>query len=202
MLRDCLEAIRLICNPSEKLPAHITVRGPYRGKINVSGINNRLAGHRVTIDRVGNFFDSGQNTVFFRCRSPILKEIWKKPDFPFNPHITIYDGTSPEFAGDLYSVVDQYNYNVDFEVEKLFPLSSRRGQASFGLYSDFNSELVSEIANEPVEPAMVQDMPHEWRLPIIGKICEYLSPMNKLYRSERTSHQENLKTLNINYDEG
>lgn len=54
--------------------------------------------------KVGNFFDYGQNTVFFKCDdNKNLRKIWKKKGYKdFKPHITLYDGKNKEFAQKLF----------------------------------------------------------------------------------------------------
>src|SRR2546430_8610144 len=118
-LSGCLEAIRFLSNPFEKQRAHITVRGPYRKRIHVQNLNRQISGDTISINRVGNFFDYGQNTVFFECSSPNLKNIWKKPDFPFNPHLTIYDSGSRPFAERLFKILSKHRFNLSFKAEAL-----------------------------------------------------------------------------------
>src|SRR6266404_4798519 len=106
-LGDCLEAIRLFADPSAKMSAHLTVRGPYKKKLPLLSLRSRINGERICVEDVGNFFREGQNTVFFSCFSPHLQTIWKKTDFGYNPHITIYDGSSRSFGRKLYSVMNR-----------------------------------------------------------------------------------------------
>jgi len=113
-LSDCLDAIRFLCDPAEKQKAHITVRGPYQRKIDIRSVNDKVAGRIVSIDGVDNFFAYNQNTVFFHCSAPVLTTVWKKPDFPFNPHLTIYDGRSTEFAHRLYDILKAHTYRLRF----------------------------------------------------------------------------------------
>jgi hypothetical protein len=181
-LADCVDAIRFICNPGEKLRAHVTVRGPYRKRINVTAINRRILGDTVAIDKVGNFFDSGQNTVFFHCDAPELKSVWNKPHFPFNPHITLYDGGSKEFAHRLYSIVSQYQYCLKFQAEKLEAIESRKGQQSMSLALAFNSRWVRKALGEKIVPTMVQEFADDRRLQLVEKLCLHLSALAPTYR--------------------
>jgi hypothetical protein len=174
-LSDCLETIRFLCNPAEKHRAHVTVRGPYRKRIDVNAINRRIAGEIVLIDDVGNFFDSGQNTVFFRCSAPELRTVWSKPHYPFNPHITLYDSGSSEFAHKLFSVASKYTYCLRFPADQLEAIESRKGQASFSLAMAFNSELVYSVVGEKVCASDVRDLTEERRLQIVEHLCKHLS---------------------------
>ena len=93
LIADCIDAIRVLAHPSEKHRAHITVRGPYQRASNrLDSVNRSIESSEINIDGSGNFFESGQNTVYLRCRSPNLESVWYKPDYGFNPHITLYDG--------------------------------------------------------------------------------------------------------------
>jgi hypothetical protein len=175
LLLDCIEAIRLLSNPMEKVPAHITVRGPYSTKINTSRMNEVLVGNSVTIDRTGNFFEDGQNTVFFGCTSPVLEKVWFKRDFPFSPHVTLYDRESTEFARRLYEVVSGYKYYFSLKADKLHPLESRKGQASFRLQMWSSLTRLSTLLGEDLRSSDVPHISLESRLKWINKLCKHLS---------------------------
>jgi hypothetical protein len=178
-LGDCIDAIRFLCNPSEKQRAHITVRGPYQKKIDIEGINRRLVGGIVSIDGVGNFFDSQQNTVFFRCSAPKLKAVWRKPDFPFSPHITIYDGGSAEFAHRLYDLLNRYDYSLRFRADELEAIESTKGQKSLQLALAFNSSFVRKIVGERITADVVPILPEQQRLGFVAQLCKHLSASPK-----------------------
>jgi hypothetical protein len=174
-LADCVDAIRFICNPSEKQRAHLTVRGPYQKRIDVTAISRKIVGDTVSIDRVGNFFDSGQNTVFFHCTAPELKHVWSKPHFPFNPHITLYDGSSKEFAQKLYNAISPYNYCLKFRAEELEPIHSMKGQESMSLALAFNSKLVSQALGERLSPRTIPSLSEDRKLHLVERLCQHLS---------------------------
>jgi len=178
MLSDCLEAIRFLSNPAEKQPAHITVRGPYEKRIPIKKINERWSGETIRIDQAGNFFDHGQNTVFFHCTCPNLKDVWRKREYAFNPHITLYDGGSSVFARKLYEVVSKYSYGVCFKAGQLQPIFSARGQESFSLRLAFNEELVMQLANQRIDPLSIDGLSEGDRLRIIDKLCERISTLS------------------------
>jgi hypothetical protein len=76
----------------------------------------------------GNFFNEFQNTVFLRCEADFLSEIWRKRDYAFNPHITLYDGKDSNFARDLFNLVASYSLSFCFRVQELTLLKSLNGQ--------------------------------------------------------------------------
>lgn len=172
----CLEAIRLLCSPSEKHPAHITVRGPYKRRINTKKINQNLVGNTVAIYEVANFFQFGQNTVYFKCVSTRLSEVWRKKDFPsFNPHITIYDGTSKKFSRELFDIVSQYSYDITLRADALMPMLSVSKQRGIPFQMSPGLRLISEIHQEHLNPENINELSLKCRLSIINKICNRLS---------------------------
>lgn len=191
-LAECVDAIRFICNPAEKQRAHLTVRGPYQKRINISRMSRKIVGDTVSIESVGNFFDSGQNTVFFHCSAPELKDVWKKPHYPFNPHITLYDGTSREFAQRLYAVISRYNYSLKFQANELEPIESKKGQQSMSLALAFNSKSLARITGEKIKPAAVSTLPEERRLQLVERICQHLSALPSVGPSRGGPYQHKL----------
>ncbi len=174
-LRDCLEAIRVLSNPRVKDLAHITVRGPYRKPVSIDSVNRKLVGNRAVLDRAGNYFKDGQNTVFFGCTSPKLREVWRKPDYSFDPHVTIYDGDSLSFAKELYQTLSKYSYRIEFSADMLEPLRSIRGQTSFVPHLVLNNDTLSRLANIQLEPRLGSKIPTHERLNAIDRICAQLS---------------------------
>jgi hypothetical protein len=184
-IADCVDAIRFICNPAEKQSAHLTVRGPYQKRIGIKSINKRIIGDTVLIDRTGNFFDTGQNTVFFHCTASALKNVWNKPDYPFNPHITIYDGSSKEFAQKLYAVISRFNYRLKFQAEGLEAIESRKGQQSMCLALAFNTKSLRHVLREKIEPDAISGFSDDRRLQLVEKLCQHLSRLPARTRSVR-----------------
>ena len=173
----CIDAIRVLANPAEKHRAHITVRGPYqRGGKKFDNINRIVEGSAINIHGSGNFFNSGQNTVYLRCESPQLEAVWDKPDYGFNPHITLYDGSSLEFAKNLWDIVSRRNYEISFMAGPLMPLvSSRRYQGGMALQADLDLRLLREFTGLDIDGAKIESLGQDGRLNAIDKLCDYLS---------------------------
>jgi len=174
-LSDYLEAIRFLADPGEKAAAHITVRGPYLRAISLKHIQKSLVGERIAISSVGNFFSDGQKTVFWNCSSPRLESVWKKKDFGFHPHITAYDGLSLHFARDLYEVMRQYPYELQFEARQLQIYSSRKRQTGFQLQLFYNENLICRILNRDLTARQITRLSPRKRLYYIDRICKYIS---------------------------
>ena len=179
LMASCIDAIRAFANPAEKSRAHITVGGPYGGKRkDVSGSSRIVEGSEINIDGPGNFFDSGQNTVYLRCRSPKLEDVWDKYDYGFNPHITLYDGSSREFSKRLWEIVSGRTYKLSFIAGPLKPLkSSQPRQGGMELQADLDVRLVRAVTGLDMnsDKVTVESLGQDERLRVIDKLCDYLS---------------------------
>ena len=169
-LQDSLNAMRFIADPREKSCAHITIRGPYMQKYDLRGMDRKIHGTEVMADGVGSFFGHDQNTVFIRCRSEILRDVWKKTDYGFNPHITIYDGSSPDFAKILLERLDHLTLRFRFLVGKLLPLVSQKSQYSMELSQSFNEEFFADVVGERIGTSEVHALSVEQRITLI-ELC-------------------------------
>ena len=180
LIANCIDAIRVLANPTEKHRAHITVRGPYQRAISsLDTINRGIEGSRIDIYGSGNFFESDQNTVYLACQSPQLEAAWYKRDYGFNPHITLYDGSSHEFARKLWDVVSSRTYETSFIAGPLKALiSSQKHQGGMALQADLDLRLLHEIADVGPDAGMVDKIGEEARLAAISKLCDYLSNIN------------------------
>ena len=180
LLASCIDAIRVLANPPEKHRAHITVRGPYPRRENRSQkVSRYVEGSEILIRGAGNFFDSGQNTIYLRCLSPGLKTVWDKPDYEYNPHITLYDGPSLEFAKKLWDIMSSRTLEISFIAGPLTPLvSSRRHQGGMALQADLNTRFLRDITGVDFDETGVETLSQNSRLHAIDKISAYLSSFN------------------------
>lgn len=133
-IQRCLDTIRLLCNPKEKRRAHITARGPRERFTKISAITEyteRIKGKVIYIHGIGHFFNNDQNTVFLKCRSEQLRQVWNKPDYVgYNPHITLYDGDSREFASELFNRLSKLNLSFSCIADGLRPIVSTKSTKS------------------------------------------------------------------------
>ena len=111
-INSLLHILRKIFNGKDNnSDIHITVRGPFKGKIKtelIENIKNEMLYDVIKIEGVGAFKNGDQNFVFLKIDSPNLENIWNKPGFPkskhgFNPHITLYKGTNSDRADKILS---------------------------------------------------------------------------------------------------
>ncbi len=136
-----------------------------------------LIGTEVSVVGVGNFFESGQNTVFLRCGSEFLKKHWSKKDFGFNPHITIYDGPSREFAEKLYSSLNQTRMFFSLEIGAVRTRKSISGQKEMGLWFGIDKDLLRKVADEELTVDVVRTLPDWKRISLINRLASHLTWM-------------------------
>ena len=173
-LQGALDAIRLIANPVEKTRAHITVRGPYTKSISAGALRKRIGGTEVMADGIGSFLREDQNTVFIRCRSERLREIWRKVEFGFNPHITIYDGPSREFALMLLDRLSTLPSKFYFVVGQATRLVTYKGQYTTSLREAFDEGLTTRILGERLGISEIERMSAVQRVALIELITREL----------------------------
>ena len=184
-LQNTLDAMRFIANPREKTRAHITIRGPYLKSRNVYDLERKIFGTEAVADGVKAFFSENQNTVFISCYSERFREVWNKKDFGFNPHITIYDGASREFAKMLFDRLERLPIRFSFLVGKLSSLVSHKDQYSTWLRESFDKELVSDIVGQSLTTFQIDELSSEQRVSLIESFVRWLpefctSPSNVL----------------------
>lgn len=106
---------------------HLTIRGPYKRKIDQKTIDwckEEMKGAVLRIEGVGRFSNPAEEVVYFEVDSPAVRRIWWKPDFPirdydFNPHISIYRGGSTELADKIQRFFEHENIALNCAEFKL-----------------------------------------------------------------------------------
>ena len=174
LLQHTLDAMRFIADPKEKFSAHITIRGPYLQKYHFRRMDRRIHGAQVMADGVGSFFGEDQNTVFIRCRSEILRYVWKKSDYEYNPHITLYDGSSRNFARMLLDRLDHLPLRFSFVVGKLSPLVSMKKQYSMELSHAVNEDMFFDVVGRYLGASEVHRLSVEERIGLIESFARKL----------------------------
>ena len=199
-LKSYLDCMRLIADSRQKNFSHITVKGPY--KTNQQKLlqedNNEIIGKEVKVIGVGNFFEENQNTIFLKCEeSKELYNIWKRKEektySEFHPHITIYDGLDRSYAIQLFKIINNYNINFKFKIDKL-ELYSTRNKNENDLYNLRSSleyyKIVSEIANFEIAESNIDSLSMPHRLKIIDKLCQKLEEISHYNRENAYSKIE------------
>lgn len=125
-ISDLLDIAIYTLNPHEKWGAHITLAGPYQSKKNLP--RDRDFEQKVSIIGASQFRDEIQNTVFLRVGSNSLRSVWDKPDYPFNPHLTIYDGIDHTLGDRLFSSLVHIRPFLFFHTSRLEVVRSPYGE--------------------------------------------------------------------------
>jgi hypothetical protein len=171
----CINAMRLIALPQARQRAHITIRGPYARSQDVRPQNEQITGALVRVSDVGKFFSERQNTVFFHCSCPAFLKVWDKKDYPYNPHITIYDGGSRSFAEEIYALLSRYRVRVSFKVPELAELVTANGQQDSPLRETFDSAALEQIFGKALTLEEIDRLDERARLDLIERIGRYLT---------------------------
>lgn len=174
-----LNAIRYICNPKTKYKAHVTVRGPYSKLLDYSSLleyNSVIARDNLVIGEISSFFSSNQNTVFLKCDSTNLYKIWFKKDYiDFNPHITIYDGKSRNFAEKLLSILNGHLMNFTCKIQELSELRSmQERQNEYIQYLESNISFIRNVLKIDLSSDLVVNIPEREKLDIIDSLISHL----------------------------
>ena len=172
--RTLLDAIRVIANPATKHSAHITVRGPYTDYQDPRRWSAGVQGQRVHVGGVGTFFGPSQNTVLLKVEASAIQALWYKPDYSgYNPHVTIYDGNSRQFAEGLLDVLTPQNLTFDFHATGLEPLVSGNGRSPLGYF--FDPKDVAPFLGHPVSLEEIVTADESTRLSWIAGLAEQLT---------------------------
>jgi len=170
ILQIALDAIRLIANPREKGLAHITVRGPYSESPHFSRSVLAMEGKNVIVKGVSDFFQNGQNTVFLECHCRGLRSRWDKSDYGYQPHITLYDGPSHQFASKLRHVLGDTCMNLRFRATGMASLDSRANGHRESLRRAFSTGQLSWLLGEAITVEDVDALDDQARLTLISKL--------------------------------
>ncbi len=180
IINNILNAIKVFSDDSQRTGAHITVRGPYSKKLAQSKVDTcsqDITDTSLHFSKVGNFFDYGQNTVFFKCDdNENLRKIWSKKGYEdFEPHVTLYDGTDEKFAKRLFDKLQQNFQPFEFKVDKLSYLESKSSDAMdfyrHRLKQDFvNFEDLKGILNTDIDKEKINKIKEHNKLNYIGKL--------------------------------
>jgi hypothetical protein len=134
----------VVLNPRAKWPAHVTVAGPFTSR---KQLPRKLAYYRsMSVFGVGQFRSETQNTVFLRVGTFDLRRVTKKPDYGFNPHITLYDGQDHELGDELYRQLRSSVPFMRLHVSRLHLVESGSPQRDMHFWFDrLDAEFVKDF---------------------------------------------------------
>ncbi len=181
VLKNILDAIRIVADSSQRNCTHITVKGPYNTiqKEILKKDNLELRGKTIKVSGAGNFFSDIQNTVFLKCEhNNNLYNVWKSKEDKtykeFNPHITIYDGNNKLYAKNLFELLNSSNIQFSFIIDQLELYSSNQKHRLFNLRSQADYDMISEIAGKHITCNNIGSLKNKQRLVIIKKLLNNL----------------------------
>jgi hypothetical protein len=159
-VKDFLNLAIFLLNPEEKWQAHITVAGPYSSTRNLP--RNLEFVQKISLLGVGQFRSERQNTVFIEAGSKDLRSFWDKPDYPYKPHLTLYDGEDFELADALYLVLRDIRMFLKFFIKQVHVVKSVKGQGSLDLAQNANPNILTSIRDFTIED--LKGLPSQTRL--------------------------------------
>ncbi len=183
----CLHLIRSVCNPESTSRPHITVRYP------IDRLHDNLTAYRkVSIDKI-DIAESGtfsledtkparNHTVFVKCHSDILESLSYKPNYPDSIfHITLYDGSSLEFAKQLLQVLQRFPWGFTVPLSRHTKLTQieigrhrRNNTSSTRVYPDKLKSLFHAITSERLSATLLESLTDTQRLEVTEAICAHL----------------------------
>ena len=191
----CLELIRKICDPNSTSKPHVTVKGPLGEYNKKSKFWEDITIKNFELIEPGTFFSESedrhiQNTVYLSCNFDKIGHLFYKPYYmEFTPHITLYDGSSREFAQKLFLCVAQYDWQFKIFLPKQY--NSKKGILEYPklseiklkpksnkqkniYYSNEIKDLFKNIAGYRLNRDIILNLIDEEKLDLIKKIYKYL----------------------------
>lgn len=153
-----------LLNPTEKWPAHVTLAGPYTNRKEAPPEDELDFCQRLSVMGVSEFRSANQNTVYLIVGNGQLESVWNKPDFAFNPHLTLYDGSDSDLADEIVRWGKAERLIFSFMVSKRVVVSSTKRQGSFNLIERFDPTTLP--ATKHMNFSEIADQSIEWRLPL------------------------------------
>jgi len=182
----CLHLIRRVCNPESGARPHITVRLINKLQENPDLYLNTSV-DEIDIVEPGTFglenTKSAQNyTVFVKCKSDVLEALSYRPDYPYSIfHVTLYDGSSLEFAKKLLQVLQRFTWGFTVALPKQTKLSKieigrhkRNNRTADRIYLDKLKLLFHTITSERLSATILASLTDVQRLEFTEAICAHL----------------------------
>ena len=182
----CLHLIRRVCNPRSSARPHITVRLIHKLQENTDLYLNTSV-DEIDIVEPGTFglenTKSAQNyTVFVKCKSDVLEALSYRPDYPYSIfHVTLYDGSSLEFAKKLLQVLQRFTWGFTVALPKQTKLSKieigrhkRNNRTADRIYLDKPKLLFHTITSERLSANLLANLTNVQRLEFTEAICAHL----------------------------
>lgn len=164
---------RIVLEPEFARPAHITLRGPYGKKKDVSPTVLGQDVGKITIGRPGTFFDDDQHTVYLSVDILGISDFWHKPSYPDGkPHLSIYDGKDRKFAWNVMNVLRRYQWGVSLNSTPMQVLEKKqRLETEYLTHYDNLAFTLKEVAGTVYSAEEIKRLEDIERIVLFDKIC-------------------------------
>lgn len=172
---------RVVLQPDFARTSHITLRGPYSSKSNISaGIIGRDVG-KITVGRPGTFFSDTQSTVFLHIDILGIADFWHKPDYPNGtPHLTIYDGKNKMLAWAILRALKNFKWKFSINSTTMQILEIKQPlETDFIFKSDAYRDTLSLIDKSNLTAEKIKKMNDIDRIIVFNKICSFIHILAK-----------------------
>jgi hypothetical protein len=175
-LSTALDLLRFLAEPHDVRFSHVTLRGPYPKRLSSTWLRRQNENPRydwvIKLTSPGNFFETGQCTVFIQVDLGSLKPLLHKPNFPRAiPHLTLYDGSDRHVAQRLFELIDGNRWAGRLEVSKLRLIQTKHrvDEVFLPSFVAFH-EAFRRFVGDPVEISRLRDVPMEQRLSLAAGV--------------------------------
>ena len=190
-----LRLIRLVCDPTSTSKPHITVR--FSEILPVPREYYHVNVRTLDLINPGTFTDAAARTskwmtVFVRATSDFLKHLEYKPDYPTSEfHITLYNGKSRAFGGQLLDVLSAFPWHFRVplprgtKLEDIVVGGKKKKKKDILTYPDDLQTLFFSITKSELNYDYLIDLTDGERLKFIHKICENLTHATRRFARVR-----------------
>jgi adenine-specific DNA-methyltransferase len=183
-----LELLRNVCEPSSRSRPHVTVR--YFDRLSVPAEYKQVRVRHIDLVEAAAFADpelTGLNTVFVRCECDELLPLEHKPHFPASDfHITLYDGSSGEFARKVLSILQTVRWGFRLTLPDASRLTSlkigkRRPKLDVGVreYAPALVNLFRDLTGEELTSSLLTTCSDRRRFQFMRAICRQLNRVTR-----------------------
>ena len=209
VVTPALDLIRKLSNPRSTSIPHITIR--YIDKLSESNLELYENAKPTYIDLMapGSFGalchedDGSRKTVFIKCSSDELEMLAHKPHYPDSVfHITLYDGTSADYARKLLKTLNKYSWNIradlsaNSEITEISLNNSKKKSYQKPIdYIEDTKNLFLRITGQNLNPDLVESLSDQEKIDIIDMVCICIQNETKGYR-KALEHIESAVAMN------
>lgn len=179
-----LNTIKVMCDHSSKNDVHITIRGPYKQRYNISNIEKIANNSKMKFIGVDKFFTDTQNTIYIKLYIENIEKMWYKPSYDINiyginPHMTLYDGDSRNFATSIYKIIENFDIKIDIDKIKIETIIS--GEKKGLLIDRINYNIIKKITNiKSFDKEYILRMSYKEKMSIIKLLFQHLFRSNEI----------------------